>query len=109
MARIRRNRMTKVGLTTEKITRLLSDYVLFIDDDRLEEWPEFFVEDCIYKIIPRENLRFKTRLPILYCENKNMLRDRVTALRSSSIYNLHYDRHIISNICVIGETDGRYE
>ncbi|MGE3969063.1 MAG: aromatic-ring-hydroxylating dioxygenase subunit beta [Dongiaceae bacterium] len=91
-----------------EITDLLYDYVLCLDDDRLEEWPDFFIEDCIYKIVPRENLRLKADLPIWFCENKNMLRDRVLALRTCSVYNLHYDRHLISNTRVKCQDDGRF-
>jgi anthranilate 1,2-dioxygenase small subunit len=92
----------------QEITNLLHDYVLYLDDDRLEEWPDFFVEHCTYKIVPRENLQLKAQLPLWFCENKNMLRDRVLALRTSSIYNLHYDRHLISNVRVLGEQAGLF-
>ena len=30
------------------IERLISDYVHCIDDDRLEEWPGFFADPCVY-------------------------------------------------------------
>ena len=30
-------------------------YADCIDDDRLEEWPDFFVEDCRYLITSRES------------------------------------------------------
>jgi len=96
------------GRITEQITGLLSDYAHCIDDDRLEEWPDFFVEDCFYKIVPRENTDQGLSLPIIYFDNKNMLRDRVLVLRKALIYNIHYDRHLISNIRVVGEADGVY-
>ena len=35
---------------------LLLAYVDSLDHDRLEEWPKFFVEDCLYQIIPHENV-----------------------------------------------------
>ena len=31
------------------------DYYETLDDVRLEEWPSFFTEDCLYRVIPREN------------------------------------------------------
>ena len=86
-----------------RITELLYDYVEYLDDDRLEEWPDFFVPDCMYKIMPRENVERELPLPIWYCSNRNMLTDRVQALRTSQIYNLHYDRHILSNVRVLDE------
>ena len=96
------------GAVTDRITGLLYDYAHCIDDDRLEEWPDFFVEDCFYRIVPRENTDQGLSLPIIYFDNKNMLRDRVLVLRKALIYNIHFDRHLISNIRVVGEADGVY-
>ena len=69
------------GRIVQQITGLVYDYAHCIDDDRLEEWPDFFVEDCCYKIVPRENTDQGLSLPILYFDNKDMLRDRVLVLR----------------------------
>jgi len=38
-----------------EIADLLDRYIATIDDDRLEEWPGFFTESCLYEIIPKEN------------------------------------------------------
>ena len=40
---------------------LLDRYVQCLDEDRLEEWPDFFVEKCVYKIISRVNVERKSR------------------------------------------------
>jgi len=93
----------------DRIVDLEHDYAHCIDDDRLEGWPDFFVEDCLYQIIPRENLIRKTPLPIIYCDNKNMLRDRVVILRKALIYNIHYDRHVVGNVRVREEDAGIFE
>lgn len=88
------------------IEDLLTDYGHLIDSDQLEDWLDFFVEDCVYKIIPRENVARGLPLSLVLCENKNMLRDRILSLRKANIYNIHTDRHLISGIRVVGETDG---
>ncbi len=93
----------------DRIIDLEHDYAHSIDDDRLEDWPDLFVEDCLYQIIPRENLNRGTPLPIIYCDNKDMLRDRVVILRRALIYNLHYDRHVVGNVRVRGEEAGTFE
>ena len=33
----------------------------------------------------------------MLCENKNQLTDRIVSYREANEYNLHYDRHMISN------------
>lgn len=38
-----------------EVEEMYYDYVECLDDDQLERWPEFFTDDCVYKIIPREN------------------------------------------------------
>ena len=42
--------MTNLQNLTFMIARAQADYARCIDDDRLEEWPSFFVEDCLYKV-----------------------------------------------------------
>lgn len=85
---------------------LLAEYGFLIDSDRLEEWLELFVEDCVYRIVPRENHVRGLPLALMLCENKNMLRDRVRALRSANVYNIHVDRHLISGTRYRGEVEG---
>jgi anthranilate 1,2-dioxygenase small subunit len=89
-----------------EVEELLHNYVLAIDDDRLEEWPDFFVDNCEYKIIPRENTELGLPAAVMYCDSKDMLRDRVVALRKANIYPAHYTRHIVSNTRIISEQDG---
>lgn len=92
----------------EAIADLMADYVHFIDDDRLEEWLDFFVEDCVYKILSRENEADDLPLELLSCYNKNMLRDRVLSLREANIYNLHTDKHVLSAVRIESVTGGVY-
>jgi anthranilate 1,2-dioxygenase small subunit len=87
------------------IERLLADYAWYIDQDRLEEWLDFFTEDAVYKIVPRENVEQGLPLTLFIAENKNMLRDRVVSLRRANIYNIHYDRHLLSAIRVVADGD----
>ena len=35
-----------------ELHRLQEHYISVIDAERLEEWPNFFTEDCVYEIIP---------------------------------------------------------
>ena len=45
--------------TREKIEDMIADYVHCIDDDRLEEWPDFFTADCFYQVISRAEVRLR--------------------------------------------------
>lgn len=77
------------------LAELNAAYATALDSDRLEEWPEFFVEDCLYQITSAENRRRGYAAGIIYADSRAMLRDRVTALRRANIYERQGYRHII--------------
>lgn len=87
-----------------EIQGLLDHYVAVIDNDRLEQWPDFFVHECLYEIIPRENEDAGLPAPVMRCENKRMLRDRVTSLRNANIFAPQAYRHFLSGLEVVSET-----
>jgi 3-phenylpropionate/cinnamic acid dioxygenase small subunit len=78
-----------------RIDDLLAAYVECIDDDRLEDWPNFFVENCRYLITSRESHAAGYRHGVVYAASKGMLEDRVLALRRANIFEPHHYRHII--------------
>ena len=84
------------------ITRALADYARCIDDDRLEEWPDFFVDDCLYRITSAANFREGLQASLVFANSKGMLMDRVSALRTANIYERHAYRHIIGNPSILG-------
>ncbi len=90
----------------EAIQDLLVEYGLLIDQDRLEDWVELFVEPCRYCVIPRENVEQNLPQILILCTSKDMLHDRVTAYRQVNEYNLHVDRHVIGMPRIHGKRDG---
>jgi anthranilate 1,2-dioxygenase small subunit len=83
-----------------EVENLLARYVHALDDDRLEDWPEFFLEDGRYRITTAENFERKLPLPIIYADSRAMLRDRVSALRHANIYESQRYRHVVSSVLV---------
>src|SRR5436309_15605479 len=81
-------------------------YADCIDDDRLEEWPDFFVENCRYLITSRESHAAGLRHGIIYCASRGMLADRVMAIRRANIYEAQRYRHIVGP-ARIDRVDGR--
>ncbi len=77
---------------------LMAEYAECIDSDRLEEWLGLFAEESVYQVLSRENEDLGLPAPLMLCTNKDMLRDRILALRNANEYNLHYDRHLISGV-----------
>ena len=79
----------------QRLLQLNAEYTRALDDDRLEEWPEFFVDDCLYKITSADNHKRGMQAGLIYADSRNMLRDRVSALRQTSIYERQTYRHIV--------------
>jgi anthranilate 1,2-dioxygenase small subunit len=84
---------------------LCAAYADCVDDDRLEEWPDFFVDDCRYRITSRDSHDKGLKHGVIYCASKGMLIDRVTAMRRANIFERHRYRHIIGQPR-IGRIDG---
>lgn len=81
--------------TFQIISELQAKYIRCIDRDLLEQWPEFFSEDCFYKVTTADNIKNKLPAGLIYAKSKNMLKDRISALREANIYEAHTYRHII--------------
>ena len=78
------------------IDALNAAYADCIDDDRLEEWPDFFADDCRYLITDRDSHQAGLRHGVIYCASRGMLTDRVTTLRRVLMFEAHRYRHIVS-------------
>ncbi len=85
------------------VENLLARYADCLDQGRFEEWPEFFTEDCVYKIISAENYEQGLPLGVIDCDSRAMLRDRITALREANVYEEHRYRHILSTTLIKAE------
>jgi 3-phenylpropionate/cinnamic acid dioxygenase small subunit len=62
------------------------DYYNCLDDVRLDDWPAMFTQDCIYRIIPRENFEAGYTLSTIYAESRGMLIDRVMGVTRTQMY-----------------------
>jgi anthranilate 1,2-dioxygenase small subunit len=82
---------------------LYTRYAACLDTDTLEAWPDFFTEDCTYRITSAENHEAGMPLGLIYATSKNMLRDRVSALREANIYEPQRYRHMISGLQITGD------
>jgi len=92
--------------TLFRLAALNSDYIACIDADRLEEWPDFFLDDCLYKITTADNHRHGYAAGVIYADSRAMLRDRVAALREANIYERHAYRHIVGMPRIEAEAGG---
>lgn len=89
------------------LTALYDDYAAALDDE-LERWPDLFTETAVYRVVARENYERGLLWPTMSCEGRGMLRDRVTAIRQTSVYTPRQMRHVISGIRILGDVPNGY-
>jgi 3-phenylpropionate/cinnamic acid dioxygenase small subunit len=92
-----------------ELEELYARYAEALDDGPLEDWPEYFTANCLYLIIPRENYERGLPLAIMRCESRDMLKDRVTAVRETMMYEPRYLRHHVTNLRVVSEATDEVE
>jgi len=89
-----------------RVWQLNAEYARALDDDRLEDWPDFFADDCLYKITSADNHRRGMEVGLMYADSKDMVRDRVAALREANIYERQSYRHIVGMPAILAENHG---
>ena len=92
--------------TLLRLAALNTAYAACIDADRLEDWPGFFLEHCLYKITTADNHKRGYAAGVVYADSRNMLHDRVSALRQANIYERQNYRHIVGMPSVGATQDG---
>jgi 3-phenylpropionate/cinnamic acid dioxygenase small subunit len=90
-----------------RVADLNARYADALDADRLEAWPDFFLDDGRYRITTDENVAQGLPLSIMYAASRAMLRDRVTALREANVYEGQRYRHVLGTpLITAAEADG---
>ena len=82
----------------ERVADLYGAYDEVLAEGRYEEWPAFFTEECLYRIIPRENYDAGLPVALIYAESRAMLADRVAAIRNTMLYAPRLVRNATSGI-----------
>jgi salicylate 5-hydroxylase small subunit len=91
------------------IADLNADYAACLDQREFERWPEFFADDCVYKLQPRENFDRGLPLATMAYESKGMLLDRVHAVTQTLFHIPYATRHIVGWPRVTLAADGHIE
>ncbi len=89
-----------------QLQALYTDYALAVDSGHWDAWPEFFTDECEYKLQPRENYDRGFPLSTLSFESKGMLMDRAYAIRETLFHDPYYQRHVVGTPVVREVRDG---
>jgi 3-phenylpropionate/cinnamic acid dioxygenase small subunit len=86
-----------------RVADLNARYADTIDTDRLEAWPDYFLEDGRYRITTADNVAQDLPVSIIYAMSRAMMRDRVSALREANVYEAQRYRHVLGTPLVAAE------
>lgn len=92
-----------------ELTQLYADYAGAVSSGQWELWPEFFTEECSYRLQPRENYDRGFPLATLSFESKGMLKDRVYGIRETLFHDPYYQRHVVGAPVVRKAEGERFE
>ena len=83
-------------------------YIRCLDDRRFDEWLDFFLEDAVYNILPRENLEDGFETSLLLLDSNAARRDRLMCVRDVIVHQRATSRHLISGLQVTHQASGAY-
>ncbi len=84
------------------LNQLYADYASAVDSGQWDLWPEFFTDQCVYRLQPRENHERGFPLATLSFSSKGMLKDRVYGIRETLFHDPYYQRHVVGTPVVRG-------
>jgi salicylate 5-hydroxylase small subunit len=76
------------------LNRLYAQYAAAVDANDWDQWIDLFVEDCDYRVQPRENHERGLPLSTLALISRGMLRDRAYGIKETLFHDPYYQRHV---------------
>ena len=73
-------------------------YAECLDGDRLQNWPEFFTEQCVYRVTTPRGMRMGPGEDLMGFDSKAIMRDRIVSFDQSEDFEPHHQRHLITNV-----------
>ncbi len=82
-----------------------AEYCAALDGGEIERWPDFFTEDCLYRVTEYENAACGLPVGLVYAEGRNMLRDRAVAIARTQMFAPRQVLHMVSNVRILNVTE----
>ncbi len=91
------------------LNKLYADYAATIDAQDWNGWTEYFVDDCEYKVQPRENYERGFPLSTMWFISKGMLKDRAFGISETLFHDPYYQRHVVGSPRILSEEKGEIQ
>ena len=85
----------------QAVRDLYDEVADLLDDDRVESFPDYFVDDCTYRVTTRENHDQGLPGGMMFCDGIAMLRDRILAIRETQVYEPRSWRHFVGGVRIL--------
>ncbi len=92
--------------TLRDLMQLQASYAAAVDSGDWDLWPDYFTDDCVYKLQPRENHERGFPLCTLAFDGKGSLRDRVYGIKETLFHDPYYQRHVVGMPLVHAVNEG---
>ncbi len=89
-----------------EVDRLNAAYAAALDEKRFDDWPQFFLEDAMYKVQARENFDRGLPLALIALESRGMMKDRVYGITQTIYHGPYYTRHVVGPAQVCAQEAG---
>ena len=89
-----------------QIGQLYADYAAALDAG-MGQVARLLVEDCVYKVVPRENHERGFPLATMSFESRGMPKDRVCGATDTIFHDPYYQRHVVGAPRVLSVDAGR--
>ncbi|MBF22487.1 aromatic-ring-hydroxylating dioxygenase subunit beta [Neopusillimonas maritima] len=91
------------------LNKLYADYAATIDAEDWDGWTEYFVDDCEYKVQPRENFERGFPLATMWFISKGMLKDRAFGISETLFHDPYYQRHVVGAPRILSAENGEIQ
>ena len=82
-----------------------TEYCAVLDSGDIESWPDFFTEDCLYRVTEFENAARGYPVGLVYAEGRDMLRDRAVAISRTQMFAPRQMLHLVTNVRILDAND----
>jgi 3-phenylpropionate/cinnamic acid dioxygenase small subunit len=103
---------TRTGINVElrmEVEDLLYAYADCLDHGDIADWADFFTDDCLYKLISKENWDLGLPLGTIFAEGRGGLLDRIASVTKTTVYHERAYTHLITNTRVLSDAGGVIE
>ncbi|MDH3241113.1 MAG: aromatic-ring-hydroxylating dioxygenase subunit beta [Alphaproteobacteria bacterium] len=84
-------------------------YADCLDHGDIEDWADFFTDDCTYTLISKENYDLGLPLGTIFAEKKGGILDRITSVTKTTVYHQRELTHMITNTRVLKDAGDTLE